>query len=303
MAYTVGDTILDNEYNVFATGGLDGTPNHTIPNVNTIWGSGTGDKGYGQSTTLTSVAAPTEVTATQWATMLDRMDAMEAHQGSAITNPTNPVSGDDIDIFTNLETDMDTLFNNRLNNSANGSDGSNTIVGTNSWTTSATNQARFTFTSSDHLRYFFNAGGEFRMSFARAGGTAHTKNAEWTNLCTDCGTIVFRARTMTKVGGSGTPTIDINDGWYDISASFVIKFKQFEGTTPYSSNFISVEFRQFTNTQLDIRVIYKDDAADDFDDTVDGTLTSTFVTRPPSTAFLTNTWGTPTFATIINVQT
>ena len=40
MAYTSGDTILDDHYNDFAT------------SVNALWGTGSGDAGYGQSTQL-----------------------------------------------------------------------------------------------------------------------------------------------------------------------------------------------------------------------------------------------------------
>ena len=305
MAYTIGDDILDDEYNIFATGGADGTPNHTVDNINTVWGVGTGDKGYGQSSVLTSVSAGGNVTATQWATLLDRMDSMEAHQGSAITNPANPTVGVDIEVFANLSADITTLFDSRLDNSASGSDGTNTIVASGSWTVTSTQTIRLTWTSANHARYFFNAGGEIRISFSRSGGTAHTKNTEWTQLCTDCGTLVFRARTMAKSGGAGSPTTEIDDGWYDITSSFVQKFKQFEGTSPYTASFIGVDFRtQATETQLEIRVIYQDDAADtDANDTVDGTLTSTYVERPPSTSNLADTWGNPTPTTVTNTQT
>lgn len=303
MTYAVGQDILDDEYNVFATGGASGTPNHNVANINTIWGVGTGDKGYGQTSTLSSVSAGNNVTATQWATMLDRMDSMEAHQGSAITNPANPTVGVDIDVFTNLSTDITTLFNNRLINAANAGDASNTIVGSGSWTVTSTQTARLTWTSANHARYWFNAGGEMRISFSRTGGTSHAKNTEWTNLCTDCGTLVFGSRTMVKTGGGGTPTTEINDGWYDISTSFVAKFKQFEATSPYTTNYIQVEFRTAASlTQLEIKVIYQDDATDTFDDTVDGTLTSTFVERPPSTSNLVDTWGNPSFTTVTNTQ-
>ena len=305
MAYTIGDDILDDEYNIFATGGADGTPNHAVDNINTIWGDGEGDKGYGQSTVLTSVSAGGNVTAVQWATLLDRMDSIEAHQGSSITNPTNPTGGDDIEVFANLSADITTLFDSRLDNAANAGDASNTIAASSTWTDNTTQTARFTWSSLDHARYYFNAGGEIRVSFARSGGTDTTKNTEWTNLCTDCGTLVFGARTMAKSGGAGSPTTEIDDGWYDISSSFVIKFKQFEGTSPYTASFITVEFRtQATDTQLEVRVIYKDDATDDNPaDTVDGTVTSTFVERPPSTAQLADTWGNPSFATVTNTQT
>jgi len=305
MAYTIGDDILDDEYNIFATGSADGTPNHTVDNINTVWGVGTGDKGYGQTSTLTAVTAGEDVTAVQWATMLDRMDSMEAHQGSVITNPANPTVGVDIEVFTALSTDITTLFDSRLDNAANGGDSSNTIVGAGSWTTNSVQAGRLTWSSANHARYFFNAGGEIRISFSRSGGTVHTKNTEWTNLCTDCGTLVFGARTMAKSGGAGTPTTEIDDGFYDISTTYVQKFKQFEGTSPYALNYIGVEFRTaLTGTALDIQITYQDDATDDNPaDTVDGTLTGTFVERPPSTTNLTDTWGNPSFSTLVNTQT
>ena len=304
MTYAVGQDILDDEYNIFATGGADGTPNHTVDNINTVWGVGTGDKGYGQTNTLTAVSAGGDVTATQWATMLDRMDSMEAHQGSAITNPANPTVGVDIEVFTNLSADITTLFDSRLDNAANGADAGNGIGAAGSWTVLTTQTARFTWTSANHARYYFNAGGEIRTSFSRSGGTAHTKNTEWTQLCTDCGTLVFGARTFEKVGGAGTPTTENDNGWYDITTSFVENFKQFEGTSPYTASFIAVATRSGgTGTWLEIRVYYDDSAADDdANDTVDGTITTTNTERPPSTAQLVDVWGNPTASIITNTQ-
>lgn len=296
MAYVLGDDILDDHYNGFAG------------DINTIWGAGSGDSGYGQVSTLATVSAGQDVTATQWATLLDRMDSMEAHQGSVITNPANPTVGTDISAFTTLSTDITTLTTNRLNNAANGTDGSNSISAAGSWTVNSVQAGRLTWSSANHARYFFNAGGEIRISFSRSGGTAHTKNTEWTQLCTDCGTLVFGARTMVKSGGAGTPITEISDGFYDITTTYVAKFKQFEGTSPYTTNYIQVEFRTaLTGTALDIQVTYQDDATDTSIpasvDIVDGTLTTTYLERPPSTTNLTDTWGNPTFSTLVNTQT
>lgn len=304
MAYQFGDDILDDHYNVFATGGADGTPNHAVDNINTIWGVGEGDKGYGQSSVLTAVSAGEDVTAVQWATMLDRMDSMEAHQGSSITNPANPTVGTDISAFTALSTDITTLFDSRLDNAANGSDASNTISASATWTTISTQTARLTWSSADHARYFFNAGGEIRISFSRTGGTTTDKNTEWTDLCTKSSTLVFGARSFAKSGGGGTPDTLNDNGWYDITTSYVINFKQFADTSPYTTNFITVETRTAASeTQLEIRVIYDDAATDDNPaDDIDGTLTSTFVERPPSTAQLSDTWGNPSFTTVTNTQ-
>ena len=52
MAYSVGSTILDDDYNIFATGNAAGSGDNSVNNINSILGTGTGDKGYGQTNTL-----------------------------------------------------------------------------------------------------------------------------------------------------------------------------------------------------------------------------------------------------------
>jgi hypothetical protein len=50
MTYTAGQLILDDEYNIFVAGNATfGSLNHGVANLNTVWGEGFGDKGYGMS--------------------------------------------------------------------------------------------------------------------------------------------------------------------------------------------------------------------------------------------------------------
>ena len=65
MTYSVGSTILSDDYNVFATGASNGAPTNSA-NVNNLWGVGNGNYGFGQSTTLSAVASENTITATQW---------------------------------------------------------------------------------------------------------------------------------------------------------------------------------------------------------------------------------------------
>ena len=67
MAYTSGDTILDDHYNDFRT------------SVNAIWGVGLNDQGYGQTNIVSSVSAGTTITATQWTTLLARITSAANH--------------------------------------------------------------------------------------------------------------------------------------------------------------------------------------------------------------------------------
>ena len=84
MAYSSGDAILDDEYNTFATGNAAGTGDTSAASINTIWGQATGNQGYGQSTTVSAVSAGSAITATQWTTLLARLNSIRQHQGTSI---------------------------------------------------------------------------------------------------------------------------------------------------------------------------------------------------------------------------
>ena len=46
--------------------------------------TGTGDAGYGQSNVVTAVSAGSTITATQWTTLLARLNSIRQHQGTSI---------------------------------------------------------------------------------------------------------------------------------------------------------------------------------------------------------------------------
>ncbi len=307
MAYSTGSVILDDDYNIFATGNAAGTGDNDVANVNTVWGIGTGDKGYGQTTlpVLSPVSAGATVTATQWATMLNRISSAASHQGSSITVISNPVAGDTISAYAALSTNITTIFNNRLNAAASGSTSTTNTDRTTSWTTSVTFTQTITFSSADAARYFFNAGGRITISYSRSGGSVNDQNTAITNLCTACGTITFTAGTgtqtiaggsftgTTKTGGSGSPTVATTTGWYDLTTSNVQVFTQSASSYyGYEGNSITINLRNATaGTQLVVAsVVAKGGGLT----TVDGTLRAALSVIPPSTTYLTTaSWGTP----------
>jgi hypothetical protein len=319
MAYTAGNTILDDHYNIFATGNADGSTNHAVANINTIWGTGTGDKGYGQSSTLSSVSAGGNVTATQWTDLFSRLTSIANHQGTSITALTNPSAGNTIDAKANLSANLTSCFNNRRNAASVGSDitsgGSRT--GTATWYTESLVTYTVTFGNNDKAVKYFNAGGTIRISSSRSGGTSNNKNTEWTDLCGDIGTVaisggegsaVISGTTYSgtdKIGGGGaTPTINDNYGFHDSTASEVEIFKQYADTSPYTANYIRMTMSDNGAGVITIKVKYRDDAADTTSDyygaqthdKVDGSLTTTMVLRQPSTTYISNVWSTPTIS-------
>ena len=317
MAYSQGSVILDDDYNIFATGNAAGTGDNDTANINTVLGAGTGDKGYGQSNTVRAVSSGSTITATQWATLLSRMTSLGAHQGTSITAISNPNAGDTIEAYAALSANITSIFNNRNNADANGTDitTNGTTTTSSTWDVRAVTTKTVTFADADSLRYFFNAGGMIRMSFSLTGGS-DAKSQEWADLLSQTGTIVVTgaaaSKTIaavaytgtTKIGGAGTPdTLATGTGALDYTGTPVAIFKQFADSAPYTANYINIT-GAVSGAVLSFVVTLEDAAADtiapaagtgDDLDVVDGTLTMTTVVRPPSTANLNaNTWGTPT---------
>lgn len=328
MAYTTGDTILDDEYNTFAVGGADGTESgDTNINLGRLYGDHTegatgGTFGYGQSGEPTAVAAGATVTATQWASLLNIMNTCADHQGTSITAITNPTVGDTIEALSDLQTNLNSLKTNRGDAAAVGSNitTGGSISRTSAWggaaqTDGLRHTITITFPSNDQLRYFFNCGGLIKVTSSRSGGSSTDKNTGWSNLLTAIGTVVIKGsgtfdqtnntiagttyQGVTKIGGSGSPTtLNATQGVYQntVAGGFTEVFDQYDTTAQYTSNHVEIHTERTSATVFKIQVDYHDDADADTDESVDGTLTTTVTLTQPSTTYLTNTWGTPSMS-------
>ena len=299
MAYTAGNTILDDEYNNFA-----GTVNDTL-------GAGAGDDGYGQAT-IATVAAGAVISAAQWATMLNKITSMANHQSTSITAITNPVASDPIAAIAALNGNINLVTGtNRRNAAAVGT--AITAGGVSSsaavWNGTVNTTQTITFASAEHKRFFFNAGGRITISYSRSGGSATNKNTGWTALCTAAGTInltgASAAKTIagvsytgtSKKGGSGATNVLLTaTGEEDLTGANTLIFRQYDATAQYTANRIDL-FAFDSATTVGFLSAFVDDANANTDENVDGTLTCTVTVIPPSTANLANTWGTPTIAT------
>ena len=315
MTYAQGGLIQAVDYNTFAQGGA--APDNNVANINTIWGVGTGDKGWGQSTTVTPVSAAATVTATQWSTLFSRFTSSASQTNTSVTAVTNPVTGDIIDFKNNFSTNLSSVFTNRNNAVGVGTTITANGVATRStaWATSLTATHTITFASANAMRYFFNGGGRITWAGARSGGSTNDKNTSWTNLLTACGTVNWTTGTSTqtiagtsytgttKTGGSGSPTIATGTGFYDFLTTDQEVFKQFSSTYLYTVNFVSINVKVNASpgsaTVMTLTVLFSDVEASP-EENVDGTLTSTITAIAPSTTYLTQaSWGTPTLASSI----
>jgi hypothetical protein len=176
-----------------------------------------------------------------------------------------------------------------------------------------------TFPSAAAARYFWNAGGLVKIQVSKTS-TGNTGDAEWNDLAnTLCGAIWISGRVngaaqtiagtsysgTKKIGGTGTPdTLATTTGWYDLTAGggATLVYKQFADTAPYTANYIKHTIaKNFGATTLTIQTQWSNGEGDTVSGgtaasgATPGTAPCTIVTYyPPSTTYLTNSWGTPT---------
>ena len=329
MTYTAGSTIVATDYNGFVS--------TNAANINGVWGTGATSLGYGQSTTLATVAAAGTVTATQWASLNSRISSLASHQGTSITARTSPVVGNTIAILNALNTDITSCTTNAANAVSSGAQYT-TFTGTSSqtaatgsgnaaWTLTFTHT--ITFADANSARYFFNGGGLIKIQSSKTSlGT--DADDEWNALATNTigtlylsglGTSKTIASTVytgtTRSGGSGSPTtLTTGTGWYNLTASPTVIFKQFSSTYGYTTRYIQVTATATSSSVLTLVTTWVSplDTIAPNNNITGGTATAspfttfgtgpaTIVTYfPPETTYLTSTWGTPTIAASLVVS-
>ena len=307
MSYAQFGSIEALDYNTL----VGGNPVTTSGKLNTVWATGGTEKGYGQ-TALANVVVGNTVIASDWANLVNITANSATHQGSTITAVTAPASGNTIAYVSAIPTNLTTIFTNRLNAATQGSTGANSVAFGSTWTTVATFTHTVTFANGDAARYFFNSGGQLKVTVSHANTTAGI-NLLLNNLCSNVGTVVLSAPTsgtitiastgftgVTKIGGGdGANTTSLpNNGYYALTTSDANVFTQTASTgpAPYSATFIRVQVKSngTVGSNLDAgNVITITTIWDEVPDGLTvGTGSTTAVTIvPPEVTNLTNSWG------------
>jgi hypothetical protein len=255
--------------------------------------------------------------------------------GSTLTSRTQPVAGNTISILANVSTDINTITNNRGNAAASGTEygvfsgttskTAATGSGSSAWTITFTHTV--TFASADALRYFFNAGGIVRLKYGKSS-TGTDVDAEWNTLAGYCGSINLTGRVngaaqtiaatsytgTTRIGGTGgtQTTLATTTGWYNLTGSPTTIFQLNDSTSPYTGEFIRTQATATSSTVLTLTTVWNSDgssgagtsanisggtATTSPSTTITGTAPTTLVTYiPPSTTYLSASWGTPSIA-------
>jgi hypothetical protein len=307
MSYVQYGLIEATDFNTLA----GGNPSTTSGKINTVWATGTGDAGYGQ-TAISNVSSGGSVLASDWAGLVNTTANSAAHQGTSITSVTAPSSGGVITFNSAIASNLTTIYNNRLNAAAQGTTTVNNLTWSSAWSSSLTFTHTVTFTSGDAARYFFNAGGQIQITCSHSDASVGI-NELFNNLASDIGSIVLSAPSsgsitiasgsytgITKVGSDGnTPTISTNSGYYALTSSNVTVFTQTADSGPgsYLNSFIRVIVKsngtQGSNGDKgNIITIYTvwDEIPNGL--TVASGSTTSLTVKRPSSVYIANTWGT-----------
>lgn len=309
MSYAQYGTIAATDFNTLA----GGNPVTTSGTLNAVWATGGGTAGYGQTALANTSAGTTVAAVGQWATLVANTASAATHQGTSITAVTTPTAGGTITYLSAIPTNLTTIYNSRLNAASQGSTAANTATFASTWSSAITFTHTVTFASGDAARYFFNAGGQLKITMSHPTGTGI--NLLLNNLASNVGTVVMSAPTsgsvsiagtsyngITKIGGGGNaPTISAGSGYYAMTTSNATVFTQTASTGPagYLATNIAVVAKsngtQGTNADTgSVITIYTI-----WDEIPNGLVASTgsattVTVQAPETTNIANSWGTIT---------
>jgi hypothetical protein len=309
MSYAQFQTIAAADYN----GLVGANPGSTANALNTVWATGSGFAGYGQ-TAEANVAVGDTITAAKWANIVTKTANSATHQGSSLSAVSAPVAGGTITYLANIPTNLGTIYSNKLNAASQGTTSPTTVTRSGVWNNQLTFTFTATFANGDATRYFFNSGGQVKFTFSHP--TGNTIDNSLNALATACGTIALSAPTtgtatiaatpyngVTKVGGSGTVnTIATNNGYYSWSTANTLAFKQLVASAPAGYTNTNINLNVKTNGAVgsngdvgNVITIYAQFA--ELTSTGLQAATGTAVTMtvvPPEVTNIANTWGTIT---------
>ena len=217
-----------------------------------VLGTGSGNSGYGQSLNSSAVALGTRVTINEYANL--RFDIINAwvHQAGSAPSTVTVSEGGTIRFsavdapVTTYDALANTLVSNRFNVGAGqsavavpaSSPRSRTYTGgSDIWNSSISCTIDVQWPSANAARFFWNSGGQFRITSSRSGGSSTTQNTSWTSILSSAGTQSFGGNNP----GTGTSPMD-GQNWYRLTNAFQTYYT-LAGSSPYGSNTYNLQAR------------------------------------------------------------
>ena len=272
MAYTAGDTILDDEYNAFVGSSSDPY------GYNHFAGTGSGVYGLNQ-TSIATVSAGGTINASQWNSLFTGLTNIANHTnvntggGAGVLASVAAVqAGDAIAIKSTLITDLAALAAQVAAGSPSATAFTDRAAGTstngNTWNSTSTIERSITFANNATMRAFFNAGGSIKIDPGTSGSTDGLKDTVFQELTAAVGILEFKAHATTRGGSGETQTsFDSGAGFHDLgSNSYQSKLKLTSNNSGYTSDyieiFVKINAAPSSATVITVKMVGSDPAAD-----------------------------------------
>ena len=263
MAYSAGDTILDDEYNTFVSNDPNG--------YNHFAGVGAGEHGLNQ-TSIATVSAGGTINASSWNSLFTGLDNIANHTNVSITS-SSVSAGDAIAIRSALVSDLSNLAAAVAAGSTSATALTDRAAGTstngNTWNSTSTIERSITFANNATMRAFFNAGGTIKIDPGTSGSVDGNKDTVFEQLTAAAGVVEFKAHATTRSGSGETQTsFGSGTGFHDLgSDSYASLLKLTSDNSGYTSDyieiFVKINAAVGSATVLTVKMVGSDPAADD----------------------------------------
>ena len=243
MAYVTGNIIRRGDYNIFATGSEDGTLSAGVPSAGLLWGTGFGPYGYGQNDEyLAPVMVGDVIRKDEWNNLDSVLLRVRDHQDGAGTYPgQSPLDSGYIITPRSYTSTIQSAFNNVGKSYYKIDDAVSVSYYNGLWgdgdSTKLMLNHRVEFPSADAARYFFNAGGTFKLNFSNTATVQTPRTLFWSELCQVAGTVVIGYRNTIKIGS--------NSGYYGYYGDQVFVLDQNNGGYWGNQNFGTTLVKHF----------------------------------------------------------
>ena len=283
MTYATGQLIQASDYNSFAN------------QINTYWGGGSGDSGYGQGSTLSGVSAGATVSASEWSNAVSRLNSMRLHQSNANTALTAPSAGQTISAANDFQGWINVIAGNRLANAHghyyNGGSSTNFLTNGTGFTGERNLSMWVYFGGAAQMRYFFNAGGLVRWSAINSNLFGNNRSLAFDAASADTYIDIY-AQDSTYIG---PVTSGVSRGFYDLGTGYTQLYYKQVGSG-YGGGYVEYWARlnaaAGSSTAIELLVKWNDNGnADGFDDVVSGTARIDVWAYASNTPYLSRSWG------------
>jgi hypothetical protein len=326
MTYSSGGLIQATDFNGFVSTGT--------PDINDIWSTGATDSGWGQTALSTVSAGGTVTATNwaslvnTLASMGSQTGTTITSRSAPTAGQTISVLAAVATDITNCNTNRGNAANaGTLNQSFTGTTSKTTATGTgtNAWTITFTHTV--SFPSAAEARYFWNAGGIVRVYYNKSS-TGTDNDPDWNTFVGKVGSLAFVGRVngaaqtiggtsytgTTRFNGTGATqtTLATTTGWYSLTAGAAATsiFQLNDDVSPYTGDYILTTVAKNAGaTTLTFSTTWNSSARAGAGQSTNisggtntgspysgfGTAPTTMVLiQPPSTTYLSASWGTPT---------